>query len=66
MEKTFIAQAYDAGDPGMRANGFRGQGPWGHTFAGPQSQADSPFQEAYDQPFPRMLNTRGVKMSNDF
>ena len=62
MEKTFIAQAYDAGDPGMRANGFRGQGPWGHTFAGPQSQADSPFQEAYDQPFPRMRNTRGVNM----
>ena len=38
MEKTFIAQAYDAGDPGMRSKNFRGQGQFSHTFSGPESQ----------------------------
>ena len=51
MEKTFIAQAYDAGDPGKRSLNYKGQGK-DKTFTGPESQADSPFQEAYDAPFP--------------
>lgn len=41
MENTFIAQAYDAGDPGIRKWGF-----------GPQSEVDSPFQSNYDMPYP--------------
>lgn len=41
MENTFIAQGYDAGDPGVRT--------WNY---GPKSQVDSPFQNAYDHPFP--------------
>jgi hypothetical protein len=51
MEKTFIAQAYDAGDPGMRSSHYEGHG-GDKTFSGPVSQADSPFQESYDRPFP--------------
>ena len=39
MEKTFVAQAYDAGDPGDRIDPF-----------GPASQADAPYQSAYDFP----------------
>ena len=51
MEKTFIAQGYDAGDPGKRSANWKGSGP-DKTFTGPESQADAPFQEAYDAPFP--------------
>eukprot|EP00041_Stephanoeca_diplocostata_P024485 m.621907 g.621907 ORF g.621907 m.621907 type:complete len:351 (+) comp22538_c0_seq79:129-1181(+) len=42
MENTFIAQAYDAGDPGNRAGS--------QTRA--RSPVDFPYQAAYDMPFP--------------
>ncbi len=46
MEKTFIAQAYDAGDPSATgSSGFE----VGSTRA---AQADEPFQAYYDEPFP--------------
>lgn len=51
MENTFVAQAYDAGDPGYRAGAMHG--------AGVNSQVDSPFQEAYDLPFPGRVGYSG-------
>jgi hypothetical protein len=41
MENTFIAQGYDAGDPGIRT-----------SSPGPRSQVDSPYQADYDYPYP--------------
>lgn len=43
MENTFIAQAYDAADPGVRY-----QGDDQHTW----SELDSPYQAGFDRPFP--------------
>eukprot|EP00040_Diaphanoeca_grandis_P024611 m.135537 g.135537 ORF g.135537 m.135537 type:complete len:835 (+) comp29800_c0_seq1:114-2618(+) len=40
MENTFIAQAYDAGDPGDRMAG------------GQKSTVDAPYQSNYDMPYP--------------
>ena len=45
MENTFVAQAYDAGDPGVRTNG-------GKRLTGPASQVDQPFQSTFDAPYP--------------
>lgn len=44
MEKTFIAQAYDAGDPGVRTTS--------NKWDGPMSQVDQPFASYYDAPYP--------------
>lgn len=46
MEKTFIAQAYDAADPGVRHLGAQGGQP-GRGW----SELDSPYQADYDAPF---------------
>jgi hypothetical protein len=47
MENTFIAQAYDAADPGVRYQGS-GPGQPGTYW----SELDSPYQGTYDAPFP--------------
>lgn len=49
MENTFIAQGYDAGDPGTRTLGPPvTQGP---NQRSQWSEADSPYQSGYDAPF---------------
>lgn len=56
MERTFIAQAYDAADPGDRTRSYKS----GQTRTGPTSQCDAPYQSDYDAPFPgRMGCTAG-------
>ena len=53
MENTFIAQAYDAADPGDRSRSYAGNaGGASQTRTGPDAQVDSPFQSNYDFPFP--------------
>jgi len=51
MENTFIAQAYDAGDPGFRQAGSLGQGP--------KAIVDSPYQAFYDNPYPGRVGYSG-------
>ena len=53
MENTFIAQAYDAADPGVRY-----QGGDQHTW----SELDSPYQAGYDHPFPGRQGYSGAGM----
>ena len=47
MEKTFIAQGYDAGDPGSRYQGPGSRQPHAHAWV----NLDSPYQAEYDAPF---------------
>lgn len=55
MESTFIAQAYDAGDPGVRY-----QGGGNHQW----SELDSPYQAEYDRPFPGRQGYSGAGLQS--
>ena len=62
MERTFIAQAYDAADPGDRKRPYQSADHNDNilTRTGPPAQVDAPYQSDYDMPFPgRAGNTAG-------
>ena len=54
MEKTFVAQAYDAGDPAANASPMYRVGKFNPLYQGQSraDQVDAPYQIRYDNPYP--------------